>query len=840
MKKNCFLIAFLFFGLAAQATNYYVDAVNGNNGNSGTNPGLAFKTIPTAAALTNAGDTVFIMAGSYAPFTISRPGNATAQIVYTNFPGNTPQIVSTSSTYITVTVAPGANYVTVNGLVVIGYGVNLSLDADTAAAQAAIVCAPGATSTTNVTFIPKYNGSGINIGGSAVITHHVVISNNIVHDCAAVGIGIGYSDYITIDGNTVYNNSWYTPYGTSGISFGNSLNYDNNITTYRNVVKNNVCYGNRLYVLWRGSCTISDGNGIIIDIPQTGYNGKQLVVNNVCYNNGGSGIHTINNNHVDFINNTAYLNSASPTNGGSAIYAYGSDDVKFYNNILVSRPGKTVNRCPNSTNVIYDYNVYYGGSVLNYVGTHSLIQDPVFVNASLDPALADFHLQNGSFAVNNGDNANTTATDKDGLARPVASVVDMGIFESPYSVRLNAYSVAPVSAQLAPGAGSGAGSAYFYGPFYSRPSVAYQQSRYAYIYPQNLLANYSIPGNCLLTSLKFKRSGGNTQVPPANSTVRVCLRNESTDNFGAADFDWTTILPGAANAAVLVYGGDATPLFGAADGLQTVNFQVPFRYTGGHLGVYIEYLQNGSIAGGLDITWAYDNNGQASGVKYVSATGTATTVAPALAVLTTTNVRKPVLTMGYTTGNILPVSLIQFNAVKREGSVYVAWLVGSETNNAGFEVQCSKDGNAFEAIGFVPSKSVNGNSSDAAYYDFTDRNPISGTSFYRLLQKDRDGKMIYSKIVSLKNVVSSLSLVSIYPNPVRDKVAALVSIFQQNAVATITVRDAGGRTVSRFTKALVVGYNNIELAMTGKSSGTYLLMIQLPSGEAITEKFIKN
>lgn len=417
MKKAYLLTVFSCICCVVHATNYFVDGVNGNNANTGISTAQAFKTIPTAAALTNAGDTVFIMNGVYAAFTISRPGTAAGQIVYTNYPGSTPQITSTSSTYNVITVNAGANYVTINGLEIIGYGVNLSLAADTAAAQAAIVCPPGATSTTNVTFIPKYNGSGINIGNSATnVTHHVTISNNKVHDCAAAGMGIGYCDYITIDGNIVYNNSWYTPYGTSGISFGNSSNYDNNTTTYRNVVKNNVCYGNRLYVLWRGSCTISDGNGIILDIPQTSYNGKSLLLNNVSFNNGGSGIHCLNLNHVDFINNTSYLNCASPSNGGGSMYAYGADDVKFYNNIIVSRPGKTVNRSPNSTNVIYDYNIYYGGSTLDFVGAHSLIQDPKFVNPGIDGSQADFHLQAGSFGVNNGDNTHTTPSDKDGTS----------------------------------------------------------------------------------------------------------------------------------------------------------------------------------------------------------------------------------------------------------------------------------------------------------------------------------------------------------------------------------------------------------------------------------------
>lgn len=853
MIKYYLFLSFSLVFSALHATNYYVDAVNGNNANLGTNPMLAFKTISTAASLTNAGDTVFIMAGDYSPFSITRPGNATAQIVYTNYPGIMPRIVATISTYNAVSVGVGANYITVNGLEVVGYGVNLSLANDTMPAQAAIVCPSGATSTTNVTFIGKYNGHGINVSGSStVITHHVVISNCKVHDCGAGGIGMGYSDYITIDRNTVYNNCWYTPYGESGISFGATANYDNNTTTYRNIISNNVCYGNRLYVLWRGSCTISDGNGIILDIPVSGYTGKQLVVNNICFNNGGSGIHTISNNNVDFINNTAYMNSVTPTNGGGSIYAYSSNNPVFYNNIIVAGPGKSVNKCPNSTNVIYDYNVYFGGTTPNYVGTHSLIQDPKFVNPSADPAVADFHLQAGSFAINNGDNNNIstyTVFDKDGKTRPIGGTVDIGAYESNIAGKLNNYTIPPTTVQLAPGGGGGAGSGVFFGPYYSNTGTSFQQSRFAYVYPQALLANYGVPATpSLITSLQFNRVTATTQAAPPNSTVRVYLRNESSNNFGASNFDWTTILPGATNPAVLVYGGDATPLMGTASGWQTVNFQVPFTYTGSHLGVYIEYLQNGNIASGIAISWAYDNtssNGsfysdpiQANSVKYTLASGSATTISNTL---DQSNPRHPTMKVGFTTGSVvpLPIALMQFNAVKNGTGVYLNWITGSESNNAGFNVQRSANGFNFTNIAFVTSKAPNGNSNTTEFYDFTDTRPLEDIIYYRLVQKDKDGNETVSRIVIVSSQTRALSLVTIYPNPVSTKLTALVTIASAGQTAVVSLQDLEGKILERFEKQLPSGYSNIELDVSKLSRSLYLLVIELPSGEKLVKKFMK-
>lgn len=856
--KKLFLITVAMLAIrSARATNYYVDAVNGSNTYSGLSTTQAFKAIPTAAALTNPGDTVFIMNGNYGSLTISRSGAANSQIVYTNYPGHSPKLISQETTYNVVTVSPGTAYITINGLEVIGWGVNLSLANDTIPAQAAIVCPPGATSTTNVTFIPKYNGSGINVGsGSAgAITHHIVVSNNKVHDCAAVGISNGYCDYITIEGNTVYNNSWYTPYGTSGISFGNSANYDNNTTTYRTIVRNNVCYNNRLYVLWRGSCTISDGNGIILDIPRPDYNGRALVANNIVYNNGGSGIHTLSTNHVDLFNNVAYYNAASPTNNGGSIYAYGADDVKFYNNIIVARPGKPVNKSPNATNITYDYNVYYGGSTVDFVGAHSLIQDPKFVSATTDPLTADFHLRQGSLAINTGDNTHTYQTDKDGNPRPFASVADIGAYETAYTGNQTDCNGTVTNKILGNGSGTGEpGAGGYYGPYDTRTGSANYKSRHAIIYPQALLAANTVPATTNITSLQFKRGVNvpgsspavvSTQTVPDNSIIKIYLRNEADTFFTSEALDWNTILPSSANPSVLVYAGEASPLAGNSGGWKTVALQAPFNYTGKNLGLYVEYLQKGNVSGGTDIGWVYDNGGSqplyniglnANRLYGTKATGTTGTLSDNL---TANNERRAVITVGYCTNLILPVTLLQFSGARAGQKVYLNWKVTNEMNNAGFEIQRSGDGSYFEPIDFISARAVN-NSAAITDYSFTDVRPINGISYYRLVQKDKDGKLTYSRIIVISDKANQLSLVSVYPNPVSEKLAASITVTGTNTIAVISLQDVSGRMVNRFSQQLTTGLNTINMNISKLPGSVYLLKIALPSGEKLITKVIKN
>jgi len=212
---------------------------------------------------------------------------------------------------------------------------------------------------------PLTSGNGI-IGRGNGLTHHIRVVNNKIYKCGGAGIQFVHSDYITVEHNTVYQNGWYSPYGNSGISLAQNANFDNN-TGYKMYVINNVSSSNYTYVPFYAGGTITDGNGIIIDDSKNtqngstfgSYTGRTLVANNVVFNNGGSGIHSYYSEHVDVINNTAYMNSQNPAINNGEIFAIASDDVNFLNNILYSISGKKLNNNSNNFNVTYNYNIYF-------------------------------------------------------------------------------------------------------------------------------------------------------------------------------------------------------------------------------------------------------------------------------------------------------------------------------------------------------------------------------------------------------------------------------------------------------------------------------------------------
>ncbi len=356
---------------------YYVSG-SGNDNNSGLSTSSAFKTIQKAADLTNPGDTVLIMNGVYTNIgkagsvvSIKRSGTANAWIRYKAYPGHFPKIQH--NTWNGITISNKASYIEINGLEVIGNNANITLD----------YAMSEKTNKQN----PLTNGNCISVDGRTNgHVHHIRILNNKVHDCGGAGISAIQADYVTIDNNVVFNNAWYSVYGCSGISMLSNWNSDNN-QGYKMFVTNNKTYNNRMYIPWIAVGKITDGNGIIIDStrndenPKLGvYKGRTLVKNNLAFNNGGSGIHAFLSEHVDIVNNTAFLNNQSPELNGGQIFAHTSSDVRILRNILYAFPGKNINNNTKNENVVYDYNIYLNSSKITAKGPHDIVADSEFLS----------------------------------------------------------------------------------------------------------------------------------------------------------------------------------------------------------------------------------------------------------------------------------------------------------------------------------------------------------------------------------------------------------------------------------------------------------------------------
>lgn len=403
--------------IAYSSPKYYVKPSASNN-NDGLTEQTAFATIQKAIDLAQAGDIVVVMEGTYhtgltTTANFPRKGNPAAWIVLKNYPGQKPKLMSNAWAIVNIGKGSSTNrwtgetlaYIEVRGLHIRGEG-----DVVRTRFPDAVGKADGRVNT---------NGIGTNGYYMTNCPHHIRFADNLVEYVPGGGVGTLETDWVQMENNIVRNSCWTNIYGASNMGTLGAANFDLSNNVYKIVIRNNISSGARTYELVASSGNkISDGNGIIIDVneftanrPTESYRGRTLVQNNICFNNGGSGIHTVRANHVDIINNTTYLNSASPELQYSQIYAYGSRDVRFINNILVAPVANTaageiaepVNRLGGTcSDIIFSNNIYFGGNIAPTLGTGDIIADPKFVNPSIDAAVADFHLQANSPAIGAG------------------------------------------------------------------------------------------------------------------------------------------------------------------------------------------------------------------------------------------------------------------------------------------------------------------------------------------------------------------------------------------------------------------------------------------------------
>jgi hypothetical protein len=412
--------------------NYYVSP-QGDNSNNGLTITTTFKTLNYAADITQPGDTVFVMNGTYTNANISdnvlnifHSGTASQWITFKNYPGHTPQIKMYANNWGGISIQ-GSDYIIIDGFSVTGNNDSITL-------AYAILQKDNLNNSST-------SGSGISIAreysNPINKAHHIIVKNCRVTKCGGGGIETYQADYVTIENNVISNCGWYSPYDNSGISLYQNWNSDLSVGI-KNFITGNTCYRNQNYIPFFAAGTITDGNGIIIDDSrntQSGstlgaYVGKTYVANNVVFDNGARGIHCYSSDNVMVVNNTSYKNCQSPSTKEGEYTAFDAGNILFVNNIAFPDAAIPPMGSNNVTNLEVDHNLWAANSsIATPFGANSITANPSFVIESSKPASANFRLQSGSTAINKGIRKDAPSKDKDGSIRSLSDSVDIGAYE---------------------------------------------------------------------------------------------------------------------------------------------------------------------------------------------------------------------------------------------------------------------------------------------------------------------------------------------------------------------------------------------------------------------------
>jgi uncharacterized repeat protein (TIGR03803 family) len=172
---------------------------------------------------------------------------------------------------------------------------------------------------------------------------------------------------------------------------------------------------------------------------------------------------------------------------------------------------------------------------------------------------------------------------------------------------------------------------------------------------------------------------------------------------------------------------------------------------------------------------------------------------------------------------VLPLELSEFNARLLNTNGELSWKTENEINTLSFDIERSIDGISFISTGNVIATKTSG----VHFYNYTDKKITSlgvPLLYYRLKQKDNNGRFTYSRIITLL-INGGKETVTIYPNPVTDEVAFIIRINQAEKIEA-RITDNSGRVVKRQEWKLQAGSSTLSLDVTGLAKGIYTLEIK--------------
>ena len=145
-------------------------------------------------------------------------------------------------------------------------------------------------------------------------------------------------------------------------------------------------------------------------------------------------------------------------------------------------------------------------------------------------------------------------------------------------------------------------------------------------------------------------------------------------------------------------------------------------------------------------------------------------------------------------GDPLPQVLLNFDAIFDNTKVELTWSSNTENNNNFFVIEKSKDAMNFEAVTSI--KGFGNHSNIMSYFD-VDYTPYEGISYYRLTQIDAKATVLFSRLVSINNKISTTNLAMNQSSAIYDNPAALLGTENNREVLVVLRNEKGEESYSK-------------------------------------------
>lgn len=187
----------------------------------------------------------------------------------------------------------------------------------------------------------------------------------------------------------------------------------------------------------------------------------------------------------------------------------------------------------------------------------------------------------------------------------------------------------------------------------------------------------------------------------------------------------------------------------------------------------------------------------------------------------------------YTFTQLNPAELASFDGALQTDRVVLNWSTVSQTNNAGWRIMRSVDGENFEAVGnFVQGA---GTSDALMNYSFEDKDlPGVDKVYYRLEQVDLDGSIAQSNVIEVllgaRMPLPTEFAVNVYPNPFNPSTTISYDLPEAGPVSVV-IYDVLGQQVRRLvSQVTAAGRYSIQWDARdnqgrGVASGVYIAKV---------------
>ncbi|MBS1932834.1 MAG: T9SS type A sorting domain-containing protein [Bacteroidetes bacterium] len=164
--------------------------------------------------------------------------------------------------------------------------------------------------------------------------------------------------------------------------------------------------------------------------------------------------------------------------------------------------------------------------------------------------------------------------------------------------------------------------------------------------------------------------------------------------------------------------------------------------------------------------------------------------------------------------SLLPLQLTSFDVQANENrSAVVRWSSATTSRNALFIVERSADGISWVAVDSIAANEkalTNG-------YQYTDKAPLQGESYYRLRIVSNGAKELISEIKAI--YISGIVSHRLYPNPASE----YIIVSNAGASSIVRVADISGRMCNVSSQAAADG--SIKINLNNLVNGTYFVSV---------------